>query len=563
MNFNKKHLILMVVLPSLLALPVFAGNAQNNDLISNVEVAGLNTVKPAELFSHLKLKTRGGRYFSRQTAEEDVNKLYATGYFNHVTYTETSDSAGITIVFEVIENPLINTVMFQNNTVLSAPELSKTIGSQPGNIMNLERIKSDIQAIEQAYSQLGFELAKVQSVKLDENNNLIVSISEGNIERITFQGLAANWPDFIILREIKSKTGTVFNTQAIREDRRRIMNLGYFSDMSTPYFSLDPSDNAHVNLTYRMIEKKVNLVEVAVETGDAEAIVNGYCKFLWNHPIIQSDVVSLLTNVQFRQQETGISGSFRYYQPWIGNVLPIAWELQSFTERVLNSEIRKRWGGQTSLTFPVIQDSLLFSTRYVNTMKETDTSLYSVQTLSGILNYYSQDYLQNKERGIYLVSEVERGGNFFNQIQIGNINSLHFSVNAAALWGVSEKAMLGVHGIFESLETDERGDTVQLFLGGSNSVRGFHEGQYSGYRKIVLNAEFRAALGTDVEGVLFADFGAIGQATGNLKNLPVYWGKGFGFRYNTPIAPLRLDIGINDWADLGSWIIHFNIGQMF
>ncbi|WP_287129869.1 BamA/TamA family outer membrane protein, partial [Candidatus Cyanaurora vandensis] len=107
-------------------------------------------------------------------------------------------------------------------------------------------------------------------------------------------------------------------------------------------------------------------------------------------------------------------------------------------------------------------------------------------------------------------------------------------------------------------------------LGGSNSVRGFFEGALgSGQSFLVTTAELRTPIVDPVAGVLFVDYGtdlgtaaSVLGAPAILRNKPGSGiGYGVGLRLQSPLGPLRIDLGLNNVTS-GSQI-HFGIGEKF
>jgi outer membrane protein insertion porin family len=107
-------------------------------------------------------------------------------------------------------------------------------------------------------------------------------------------------------------------------------------------------------------------------------------------------------------------------------------------------------------------------------------------------------------------------------------------------------------------------------IGGSNSVRGYGNGDVASGRSFVLaSAEYRVPLfNSPVSGVLFADFGTdLGSGStvpgepGTTQGKP---GSGFGYgtgvRVNSPLGVIRADFGLNDRGDSQ---FHFGIGHRF
>lgn len=109
--------------------------------------------------------------------------------------------------------------------------------------------------------------------------------------------------------------------------------------------------------------------------------------------------------------------------------------------------------------------------------------------------------------------------------------------------------------------------------GGTETVRGYSQDELTGYSLfgaplggttlLVGNAEFRSPLFWRLGGVLFADAGntfAEHQAV-RFRDLAV--GLGVGLRINTPLAPIRIDVGFPRQRNESGPRWHFSIGQMF
>ncbi|MEO1741857.1 MAG: BamA/TamA family outer membrane protein, partial [Cyanobacteria bacterium J06629_9] len=107
-------------------------------------------------------------------------------------------------------------------------------------------------------------------------------------------------------------------------------------------------------------------------------------------------------------------------------------------------------------------------------------------------------------------------------------------------------------------------------LGGTNSVRGYEEGDLGSGRSFVqATAEYRFPLFTQfLGGTLFvdvaSDLGSGDSVLGNPAGVRDKPGSGFGYgvgvRVNTPLGALRLDYGFNDQGDSR---IHFGLGERF
>jgi outer membrane translocation and assembly module TamA len=116
---------------------------------------------------------------------------------------------------------------------------------------------------------------------------------------------------------------------------------------------------------------------------------------------------------------------------------------------------------------------------------------------------------------------------------------------------------------------------VRFFAGGPGSVRGFELNRLGpvnadgdpigGMSLIDGSAELRFPLFGDFGAVLFVDFGNVFSSPFTYRLGDLRYAVGPGLRYNTPVGPIRLDVGIivdrRPGENFGH--IEFSIGQAF
>ncbi len=108
-----------------------------------------------------------------------------------------------------------------------------------------------------------------------------------------------------------------------------------------------------------------------------------------------------------------------------------------------------------------------------------------------------------------------------------------------------------------------------FLLGGSNSVRGYDEGDLGSGRSFVqATAEYRFPVFSIVGGALFFDVGTDLGSGNNVPGDPAGvrgksgsgFGYGVGVRVQSPLGPIRIDYGFTDEGDSR---LHFGIGERF
>jgi outer membrane translocation and assembly module TamA len=122
----------------------------------------------------------------------------------------------------------------------------------------------------------------------------------------------------------------------------------------------------------------------------------------------------------------------------------------------------------------------------------------------------------------------------------------------------------------------------RLFLGGATSMRGWGRFEVSplssgqpigGQTLLAFNAEARASLGGNLGGVLFLDAGNVWLDDWSIALDELRYAAGIGLRYNTPVGPIRFDLGyqlnpidgllVNGEPESRRYRLHFSIGQAF
>jgi outer membrane protein insertion porin family/translocation and assembly module TamA len=134
---------------------------------------------------------------------------------------------------------------------------------------------------------------------------------------------------------------------------------------------------------------------------------------------------------------------------------------------------------------------------------------------------------------------------------------------------------LKVGGIEPYGETTEVPFNVRFFAGGPGSVRGFtlnrlgplnqHGDPVGGMSLIEGSVELRFPLFGDLGAVLFVDTGNVFLAPFTYRLDDLRYAVGPGIRYNTPVGPFRLDVGIIVDRRSGEQFgrVEFSIGQAF
>ena len=136
------------------------------------------------------MSVRAGQAYDEQAVDRSLKTLFATGLFADVKMNWN----GSTLTVNVVENPIINQVVFEGNDKVSTKDLTKEVQLKPRTVFTRNKVQADVQRIIELYRRNGKFAATVdpQIIQRPQNRvDLIFSIHEGattGVARISFIG---------------------------------------------------------------------------------------------------------------------------------------------------------------------------------------------------------------------------------------------------------------------------------------------------------------------------------------------------------------------------------------
>lgn len=190
--------------------------------VALIEIQGNKNVSPATVLS--KIKTRVGEPLSQDILNEDIKKLYATGFFTDASVDLQDIEGGVKVVFIVNEKPIIEKITFTGNRAIKKAKLESVMKSKVDEIFDRKKIKDDIAEIKSLYDKKGFVKATIDySAEVDEETNMAaleIKVDEGGrlkIKLIRVEGNKA-FPRKRILKLMQTKKDTLFTSGYLKED---------------------------------------------------------------------------------------------------------------------------------------------------------------------------------------------------------------------------------------------------------------------------------------------------------------------------------------------------------
>ncbi len=165
-----------------------AAPAEANGVIRRIVVEGNQRIEPSTITSYLSVHP--GDVFNPEQIDLSLKTLFATGLFADVQIQQRDQD----LVVTVIENPIVNRVIFEGLHALGEDDLSDEVQARPRSVFTPARAQADVQRIIEVYRRSGRFAASVtpQVRELDQNRvDLIFEIDEGpvtGVRNINFIG---------------------------------------------------------------------------------------------------------------------------------------------------------------------------------------------------------------------------------------------------------------------------------------------------------------------------------------------------------------------------------------
>ncbi|WP_287079249.1 MULTISPECIES: BamA/TamA family outer membrane protein [unclassified Microcystis] len=600
-------------------------------LVAEVVVQGAD--RELENLVYNTIRTRPGRSTTRSQLQEDINAVFATGFFADVRAVPQDTPLGVRVTFEVQPNPVFQGVQIQiapetmDKSILPAGVVEEIFASQYGKTLNLRELQAGVKKINDWYSKNGYDLAQVIGApQVTPDGRVILVISEGLIEKIQVryfnveqEPVKGKTREFIITREMRLKAGDIFNRNTAQQDLQRVFGLGLFEDVR---LSFSPgSDPREVIVNVDVVEGNTGSVAAG---GGISSNAGLFGTVSYQQRNFGGNNQTLGAEVQLGEREFLFDLNFS--DPWIAkdnfrtsytvNVfrrqsISLVYDGENSSIRTLNDNDSPRivrTGGGITFVRPLAPDvftkpkwvvSLGFNYQQVQVQNANG----DISPLSAPLNGFGSQQLAFSSSGIDDILSLNIGairdfrdnplqptsGSFLRlgleqTIPVGSGSIFGTRVRGSYSYFIPVR-FINSFNLFEtdifkgqqSLAFNVQAGTVlgdlppydAFIVGGSNSVRGYAEGEVGNGRSYFqATAEYRFPIVAIIGGALFVDFGTTIGSQGDVPGQPgivrglpgTGLGYGLGVRVQSPVGQIRVDYGFN--VDGGSRL-HFGIGERF
>ncbi len=412
-------------------------------------------------------------------------------------------------------------------------------------------------------------------------------------------------PEDVVLRQSGLKTGDMYRSTDLRSAQQEIFGHPLFR-FATVNMPPQPPDSV-VDISIRVREHALRSVRVQGGFGIEEIV---RLSVSWEHrnPFGNAHKFSATTRASFLEQRVNLD----YYIPYVFNPKSRI-NISPFGQRVDERGYLLVRGGITNSFIYQISREAAATVSYEFTRNREWNNRVDVDDVDRIRPeeepYYNISALQLS--GYYDKLEVERYqgwvirpyAEFSGFLGTGALQYNRYIMDLRRYIDVgpgTQFAMRNEAGLITFTGLDALPYNVRFYAGGTASVRGWQrrelgpkrvlldeEGNFAEYIPIggkamyTFNLEIRQELNQLIRrfGVaFFLDGGAVWENPDDARIEDMQFGLGGGFRYNSPIGPIRIDLArklnptdedlnIYNGEDFGGrfdhWSIHFSIGHAF
>ncbi len=218
--------------PAAEAAPQKPAQPPHPSVITDVEIRGNQIVSTNTILS--KMKIRKGVPLVQETVNDDLKRLYATGFFQDARFEVEEKPDGYKIILMVEEKPVIRKIVVGDFTKFKEDKLRKELGVLEGQILDQRAVKQGVEKVRKLYRDKGFQFVSVDSeVELNKQTKeatLYIRIVEGEkyrIEKIKFEGVKS-LPLKKVAKLLKTKrhywlSRGIFKEEVFQEDLERVL----------------------------------------------------------------------------------------------------------------------------------------------------------------------------------------------------------------------------------------------------------------------------------------------------------------------------------------------------
>ncbi|MCG8474612.1 MAG: BamA/TamA family outer membrane protein [Cytophagales bacterium] len=301
------------------------------------------------LNKHIKLNFFSSSKFIGSEFEEDKKKLIA--YYNSKGYRDArilrdsvyvNEGGDVNIDIEVFEGKkyYFRDIKWVGNFIYTDETLDKVLGIKTGDVYDMENLnkrltfdptKQDVTSIYMDNGYLASSITPVEVRVEGDSIDIEMRVHEGKQFRIGNVAISGNdrTNDHVIIRELYTVPGDLFNRSLLIRTQKELSQLGYFDPEQTTPNVVPNMANETVDITWELVERPSDQIELSGGWGGSYGFIgtlglsfnNFSFRNIFNkkayRPLPTGDGQKLSLRAQANGKQYQ-SYSISFQEPWLG-----------------------------------------------------------------------------------------------------------------------------------------------------------------------------------------------------------------------------------------------------
>jgi outer membrane protein insertion porin family len=615
----------------LLAVLAMSGCREEGDIrLRSLKFEGVTQLDKGALANALQTKAGSRlpwgrkRFFNRRAYEADLQRIVAfyrdRGFpdarvtVGDLQFNEKKDAIDITIHVSEGEPIVVDEIVFEGFDGLPERQvrrLRRQLPLQPEQPLDVQLAGTSRERALTVFRDNGFPYAQVQLVNDPIGNRrekVTLRATQGTLAHfgsVEVNG-QASVGDNVIRRQLTFEPGEPYSAAKMRDSQRKLYRMELFQFVNVESQENQQEMMPEVPVRITVGESKHRKVNFGIGYGSEE---HARARIRWDHVNFFGGARQAGAEARWSSLDRGLRLELRepflFHKDFSLSLQGQAWNVdepvysqntfggravvryQPTAEDFISASIINEYQ-KSSVSDKALGDPDYFSIRNdliaLGLDPETGESAGTVSALAFDAGRNTTNNLLDARRGYAINARVEQAGRFmggsFNYL-LGTLEARHYQT-IVRRFVVANRLNVGsidpVGTVAEDIPFHKR-----FFLGGASSNRGWGRFEVSplnefglpvgGLSMLDVSHEIRFPVWGRLGGVAFFDYGNVwpDAFTFDLKDLQ--YAAGPGLRYQTPIGPVRFDLGIqlnpvdnllvNGDPQKRPWRVHFSVGQAF